>query len=151
MLVEILASLGKRGFELGEGLRRHILSSYRLLLATNHTEISIAEAATKGALNCIAGEIKSGRTDLIQIVLWLDTNAYLPVRATNEEGETDGSAQGLPRSRNYLNRQVRQYPTAADPNAAGRRPTGNLPHRPPIGAGLPRKRLTIAHQIKAGL
>ncbi|SJM33978.1 hypothetical protein BQ8482_380161 [Mesorhizobium delmotii] len=83
-------------------------------------------------------------------MLRLDTNAYLPVRATNEESETDGSAQGLPRSPNYLNRQVRQYPTAADPNAAGLRPTGNLPQRPPSGAGHPRKRLTIA-QIKAGL
>jgi hypothetical protein len=35
-----------------------------------------------------------GRSDLIQIVLReeLETNAYLPVRAIDEESETDGSA-----------------------------------------------------------
>lgn len=33
------------------------------------------------------------RSDLIQIVLreWLETNAYQPVRAIDEESETDGS------------------------------------------------------------
>ena len=49
------------------------------------------EPATEDALNSIAAEMKIGRSDLIQIVLreWLETNAYLPVRAIDEESETD--------------------------------------------------------------
>lgn len=35
--------------------------------------------------------MKISRSDRIQIVL--ETNAYLPVRAIDEESETDGSAQ----------------------------------------------------------
>ncbi|MBZ9894537.1 MULTISPECIES: hypothetical protein [unclassified Mesorhizobium] len=52
------------------------------------------EPATEDALNSIAGEMKIGRSDLIQIVLreWLETNAYLPVRQIDEDSETDGSA-----------------------------------------------------------
>ncbi|TPL18699.1 hypothetical protein FJ952_12705 [Mesorhizobium sp. B2-4-10] len=52
------------------------------------------EPPTEDALNSIAGEMKIGRSDLIQIVLreWLETNAYLPVRQIDEDSETDGSA-----------------------------------------------------------
>ncbi|WP_287303863.1 hypothetical protein [Mesorhizobium sp.] len=52
------------------------------------------EPATADALNSIAAEMKIGRSDLIQIILreWLETNAYLPVRAIDEESEIDGSA-----------------------------------------------------------
>jgi hypothetical protein len=52
------------------------------------------EPATEDALNSIAAEMGISRPDLIQIVLreWLETNAYLPVRMIDEEGETDGSA-----------------------------------------------------------
>ncbi|TIU97367.1 MAG: hypothetical protein E5W09_14925 [Mesorhizobium sp.] len=52
------------------------------------------EPSTEDALYSIAAEMKIGRSDLIQIVLreWLETNAYLPLRAIDEESETDGSA-----------------------------------------------------------
>ncbi|MBB6414088.1 hypothetical protein [Mesorhizobium sangaii] len=52
------------------------------------------EPATKDALISIAAEMKIGRSDLIKIILreWLETNAYLPVRMVNEDGETEGSA-----------------------------------------------------------
>ncbi|WP_245458145.1 MULTISPECIES: hypothetical protein [unclassified Mesorhizobium] len=51
------------------------------------------EPATEDALSSIAAEMKIGRSELIQIVLreWLETNAYLPVRAIDEESEP-GSA-----------------------------------------------------------
>ncbi|RWJ44770.1 MAG: ribbon-helix-helix protein, CopG family [Mesorhizobium sp.] len=52
------------------------------------------EPATADTLDSIAAEMGIGRSDLIQIVLreWLETNAYLPLRAIDEESETDGSA-----------------------------------------------------------
>jgi hypothetical protein len=52
------------------------------------------EPTTADALDSIAAEMKIGRSDLIQIILreWLETNAYLPVRAIDEDSETDGSA-----------------------------------------------------------
>lgn len=52
------------------------------------------EPATEDALNSIAAEIKIGRSDLIRMVLreWLETNAYLPVRAVDEDSEPDGNA-----------------------------------------------------------
>ncbi|RWP10638.1 hypothetical protein [Mesorhizobium sp.] len=52
------------------------------------------EPATEDALNAIAAEMRVSRSDLIQIVLreWLETNTYLPVRAIDEESETDGTA-----------------------------------------------------------
>lgn len=52
------------------------------------------EPATADALDSIAAEMKIGRPDLVQIILreWLETNAYLPCQAIDEESETDGSA-----------------------------------------------------------
>ena len=52
------------------------------------------EPATEDALISIAAETKIGRSDLNQIVLreWLETNAYLPVRMIDEDGETDGTS-----------------------------------------------------------
>lgn len=52
------------------------------------------EPATEDALDSIAVEMRVGRSGVIQIVLreWLETNAYLPVRAVDEESDTDGSA-----------------------------------------------------------
>ena len=51
------------------------------------------EPATADTLDSIAAEMGNGRSDLIQIVLreWRN-NAYLPVRAIDEESETDGGA-----------------------------------------------------------
>ena len=41
-----------------------------------------------------AHHLTEGMYDLNQIVLreWLETNAYLPVRMIDEEGETDGTS-----------------------------------------------------------
>lgn len=52
------------------------------------------DPATEEALNSIAVEIKTDRSNLIRIIVreWLETNAYLPVRQIDEESETDGSA-----------------------------------------------------------
>jgi hypothetical protein len=38
--------------------------------------------------------MKIARSGLVRIVLreWLETNAHLPVRMVDEDGETDGSA-----------------------------------------------------------
>jgi hypothetical protein len=50
------------------------------------------ERPIEDALNSIAAEMKMGRSDLIARILreWLETNAYMPVRHVDEEGETDG-------------------------------------------------------------
>ncbi|MER8451215.1 hypothetical protein NKG60_14555 [Mesorhizobium sp. M1428] len=63
------------------------------LMLRNVAGVSL-EPATEDALNAIAAEMKVGQSDVIQIVLreWLETNAYLPVRAVDEESDTDGSA-----------------------------------------------------------
>ncbi|MER8499452.1 ribbon-helix-helix protein, CopG family [Mesorhizobium sp. M1142] len=63
------------------------------LMLRNVAGVSL-EPATEDALNAIAAEMRVSRSDLIQIVLreWLETNTYLPVRAIDEEGETDGTA-----------------------------------------------------------
>ncbi|MER8852842.1 hypothetical protein NKH94_14720 [Mesorhizobium australicum] len=63
------------------------------LMLRNVAGVSL-EPATEDALNAIATEMRVSRSDLIQIVLreWLETNAYLPVRAIDEESETDGIA-----------------------------------------------------------
>jgi hypothetical protein len=72
---------------------RGIIPRRAALMLRNVSGVPL-EAATEDALNSIAAEMKIGRSDLIQIVLreWLETNAYLPVRAIDEESETDGSA-----------------------------------------------------------
>ncbi|MER9697014.1 hypothetical protein [Mesorhizobium sp. M0146] len=63
------------------------------LMLRNVAGVSL-EPATEDAVNAIAAEMKVGRSDLIQIVLreWLETNAYLPVHAIDEESETDSIA-----------------------------------------------------------
>jgi hypothetical protein len=60
------------------------------LMLRNVAGVSL-EPATEEALNSIAAEIKVCRSDLIQIVLhdWLEANAYLPVRKSDEESGTD--------------------------------------------------------------
>lgn len=58
------------------------------------------EPAVEETLSSLAAEMNIGRTDLIRIVLreWLESNAYLPVRMVDEDSDTDGNAQRLPRS-----------------------------------------------------
>jgi hypothetical protein len=46
------------------------------------------------AIACIADELGKTRNDMIRYIIqeWLETNACLPVRELDEDGEVDGSA-----------------------------------------------------------
>ncbi|GAJ91055.1 hypothetical protein [Rhizobium rhizogenes] len=63
------------------------------LLIRNAAPIGL-EAETEDALLSIAGELGMTRNDMIRHIVkeWLETNAYLPVRELDEDGDIDGRA-----------------------------------------------------------
>lgn len=70
------------------------------LLIRNAAPIGL-EAETEDALLFIAGELGMTRNDMIRHIVkeWLETNAYLPVRELDEDGEVGGPAESyLPRT-----------------------------------------------------
>ena len=52
------------------------------------------DPSVEDALINVAGELGKTRNDMIRYIVqeWLETNAYLPVRMLDEDGEVDGSA-----------------------------------------------------------
>ncbi|WFU07393.1 CopG family transcriptional regulator (plasmid) [Rhizobium sp. CB3171] len=63
------------------------------LVIRNATPIGL-DADTDDALLSIAGELGITRNDMIRHIIkeWLETNAYLPVRELDEDGDVDGMA-----------------------------------------------------------
>lgn len=63
------------------------------LLIRNAAPIGL-EAETEDALLSISGELGMTRNDMIRHIIkeWLETNAYLPVRELDEDGDVDGTA-----------------------------------------------------------
>ncbi|WP_374189146.1 CopG family transcriptional regulator [Rhizobium rhizogenes] len=63
------------------------------LLIRNAAPIGL-EAEMEDALLSIAGELGMTRNDMIRHIVkeWLETNAYLPVRELDEDGEVSGNA-----------------------------------------------------------
>jgi hypothetical protein len=63
------------------------------LLIRNAAPIGL-EAEIEDALQSIAGELGMTRNDMIRYIVkeWLETNAYLPVRELDEDGEVSGNA-----------------------------------------------------------
>lgn len=61
------------------------------LMIRNAAPIGL-NAETEDALLAIAGELGKTRNDMIRHIIkeWLETNAYLPVRQVDEDGEVDG-------------------------------------------------------------
>jgi predicted AlkP superfamily phosphohydrolase/phosphomutase len=52
------------------------------------------EAEAEDAVQTISNELGMTRNDMLRHIVkeWLETNAYLPVRELDEDGEVDGSA-----------------------------------------------------------
>ncbi|MBB6304693.1 CopG family transcriptional regulator [Rhizobium leucaenae] len=52
------------------------------------------DTETEDALLSISGELGITRNDMIRRIIreWLETNAYLPVRELDEDGDVDGTA-----------------------------------------------------------
>ncbi|WFU07133.1 ribbon-helix-helix protein, CopG family (plasmid) [Rhizobium sp. CB3171] len=63
------------------------------LVIRNATPIGL-DADTDDALVSIAGELGMTRNDIIRHIIkeWLETNAYLPVRELDEDGDVEGTA-----------------------------------------------------------
>ncbi|WFU10912.1 ribbon-helix-helix protein, CopG family [Rhizobium sp. CB3090] len=52
------------------------------------------DAQVEDAIDSIADELGKTRNDMIRHIIkeWLETNAYLPVRELDEDGDVDGNA-----------------------------------------------------------
>ncbi|AVA25995.1 CopG family transcriptional regulator [Rhizobium sp. NXC24] len=63
------------------------------LVIRNATPIGL-DGEMEDALRSIAGELGMTRNDIVRHIIkeWLETNAYLPVRELDEDGEVDGTA-----------------------------------------------------------
>jgi predicted transcriptional regulator len=63
------------------------------LVLRNAGSIALDEQVDE-AVASIADELGKTRNDMIRYIIqeWLETNAYLPVRELDEDGEVDGSA-----------------------------------------------------------
>jgi hypothetical protein len=63
------------------------------LMLRNSASIALDDNIEDAILS-IADELGKTRNDMIRYIIqeWLETNAYLPVRELDEDGEVDGSA-----------------------------------------------------------
>jgi hypothetical protein len=63
------------------------------LMLRNSASIAL-DGNIEDAILSIADELGKTRNDMIRYIIqeWLETNAYLPVRELDEDGEVDGSA-----------------------------------------------------------
>lgn len=69
-----------------------ILLRRAALMLRNAGSIALDEQVEE-AIDSIADELGKTRNDMIRYIIkeWLETNAYLPVRELDEDGDVDGN------------------------------------------------------------